>query len=116
MTEKIIFEAKKGFFLVAKQVFFLVYSRVVLGYFLSRDRKTNICAKPKNRMRNSVLFLLKCKKRAHLWDQLFSVHFLVRNMAKIVPRQNKNRVFGKSTKRVFTVLKVYLCILNFSQK
>ena len=31
----------------------------------------NICAKPKNRMRNSVSFLLKCKKRGTLVGPTF---------------------------------------------
>ena len=37
----------------------------------------------------------------------FSGKFLVRNMGKIVPHQNKNGVFGKSTKTGFTVLKYH---------
>ena len=34
-----------------------------------------ICAKPKNRMRNSVSFLLKCKKRGTLMEPNFSGTF-----------------------------------------
>ena len=37
-------------------------------------------------------------------------------MGKIVPRPNKNGVFFKLTKIVFTVLKMYLYNLNFSLK
>ena len=50
-------------------------------------------------------FFSNVKWGAHLWDQLFPVHFLVRNVEKIVPHQNKNRVFGKSSKTGFSVLK-----------
>ena len=52
-------------------------------------------------------FWKNVKRGARSWDQLFPVHFLVRNMGKIVPHQNKNRLFGKSTKTGFPVLKYY---------
>ena len=38
-------------------------------------------------------------------DQLFSVHFFVRNIGKIVPQLKKNSVLCKSIKTDFTVLK-----------
>ena len=38
--------------------------------------------------------------------------FIVRNMGKIVPHQNKNRVFEKSTKTGFTVLKYHFFVKN----
>ena len=56
------------------------------------------------------------KRGAVSWNELFSVNFCVRNMGKIVPPPNKNGVFFKSTKTVFTVIKIYLYNLNFSLK
>ena len=51
----------------------------------------------------------KFKKRgSFLGPTFFGTFFFVRNTGKIVPPPNKNSVFFKSTKTVFTVLKVYL--------
>ena len=49
-------------------------------------------------------FCQNLKRGAHLWDQLFSVHFFVTNMSNIVLHK-KNTVFGKLTKSDVTVLK-----------
>ena len=43
----------------------------------------------------------------------FSGTFLVRNSGKIVPHQIKNRLFGKSTKGIFTVLKYHIFVKNW---
>ena len=46
----------------------------------------------------------------------FSGTFFGQKYGKNSAASKKNRLFGKSTKRVFTVLKVYLYVVNFSQK
>ena len=56
------------------------------------------------------------KRGAISWDQLFSVHFFVRNTGKVVPPPNKNSVFFKPTKTVFTVLKDRSFFCNLSEK
>ena len=59
----------------------------------------------------------KFKKRGSLLgSNFFGTFFFVRNMGKIVRLPNKNSVFFKSTKTVFTVLKIYLYDLNFPLK
>ena len=52
-----------------------------------------ICAYFKNPSRYSDKIFQNLKRGAVAWDQLFSVHFFVRNMGKIVPPPNKNGVF-----------------------
>ena len=61
----------------------------VLGRGSMKDRQKvsylltiNICAKPKNRMRNLVSFLLKCKKRGTLVGPTFSGTFFGQKYGK----------------------------------
>ena len=49
---------------------------------LSIEQTDSICAKPKNRMRNSVSFLLKCKKRGTLVGPTFSGTFFGQKYGK----------------------------------
>ena len=76
----------------------------------------SICAYFKNPTPYSDKLFQNLKRGTVSCDQLFSVHFFVRNIGKIVPPSNKNCAFFKSTNTVFTVLKVYLYNLNFSLK
>ena len=49
-----------------------------------------LCAYSKNPMCYSDRLFQNFKIGAHSWDQLFSVHFFVRNMRKVVPLPKKN--------------------------
>ena len=46
-----------------------------------------------NPTRYSDKLFQNLKRGTISWDQLFSVHFFVRNMGKVVPPPNKNSVF-----------------------
>ena len=75
-----------------------------------------MCIFQKSCARYSDKLFQNLKRGAVSWDQLFSVHFFVRNMGKIVPPPNKNSDFFKSTKTVFTVLKDRSFFCNLSEK
>ena len=56
-------------------------------------RRCILCAYFKNPTRYSDKLCQNLKRGAVSWGQLFSVHFFVRNIRKIVPQRNENSVF-----------------------
>ena len=85
---KVLFK-KKSFF----KSFFHVKISILRARAVSSILGHHICAYFKNPTRYSDKLFQNLKRGAFSWDQLFSVHFFVRNTGKIVPPPNKNSIF-----------------------